>query len=140
MEDLRFRYSMLDRLRSDCDYFLGNGHRNESRLWAGDVVTHIAEMKRYWLLFEDDEKPEWLTWEQILDYEYKMAPDFNKKVQELYHIKATFEIWRMSGVLGQRLEELEQLAKKARRLYYSLPEDVRPGDVVVDHNQQLIFY
>lgn len=23
-----FKYQMLDRMRTDCDYFLGNGHRD----------------------------------------------------------------------------------------------------------------
>ena len=33
-KDNRFKYQLLDRMRSDCDYFLGYGHRNELQLWA----------------------------------------------------------------------------------------------------------
>ncbi|MEX2785400.1 LPD11 domain-containing protein [Streptococcus sp. H49] len=139
MEDIRNRYAMLDRLRSDCDYFLGNGHRDVSKLANGDILTHISEMKRYWLSFEENEKPEWLTWEEILAYEYKMAPEFTQKVRELYRIKGIFETWRLSGVLNQRFEELKLLARKGRKLYYELPEDVRPDDIVIGKNQQLIF-
>ena len=40
-KDATFRYMMLDRLRVDCEYFLGNGNRNEKHLWAGDVERHI---------------------------------------------------------------------------------------------------
>ena len=31
----RFDYMLLDRLRSDCDYYLGNGGRLDKWLWAG---------------------------------------------------------------------------------------------------------
>ena len=70
--EMRFRYQMLSRLKSDCDYFLGNGGRYEGHLWAGTVDKQIAEMKRRWLEFEEDEKPEWLTWEDIEKYEREM--------------------------------------------------------------------
>lgn len=32
----RFNYMMLDRMRSDCDYYLGYGKRNKSRLCNDD--------------------------------------------------------------------------------------------------------
>ena len=32
-KDDKFLYMMLDRLRCDCEYFLGFGGRNERRLW-----------------------------------------------------------------------------------------------------------
>lgn len=67
-EEERFNYMMLDRLRADCEYYL-NGNRNAKHLWARDEEKHIAEMKRIWNWFPDDKKPEWLTWEQILEYE-----------------------------------------------------------------------
>ena len=31
-------------------------------------------MKTLWLGFSEAEKPEWLTWEQILNYEKQMCP------------------------------------------------------------------
>ena len=60
---------MLDRLKTDCEYYLGYGNKNPRHLWAEDEVKHIAEMKRIWSWFSDDKKPEWLTMEQILEYE-----------------------------------------------------------------------
>ena len=69
-DDMRFAYMMLDRLRLDCECFFG-GISNRSK--TIDIAGTIAEMKRRWAEFADDEKPEWLPWEKILDYEKRMA-------------------------------------------------------------------
>lgn len=68
------QYQMLGRLRSDCEYYLGYGCRNPNRLWAGNEKDQIEEMKALWLGFSETDKPEWLTWEHILDYEKQMCP------------------------------------------------------------------
>lgn len=68
----RFSYMMLDRLRSDCDYYLGNGNRNNDRLWSGKVEDQIQMMKDLHNSFPEGHKPEWLTYEAILDYEKRM--------------------------------------------------------------------
>jgi hypothetical protein len=65
-----FNYVMLSRLVSDCDYFLGNGGRSVKNLWANSVEEQITEMKRLWNILTV--KPEWLTMENILEYENKM--------------------------------------------------------------------
>lgn len=70
--DDRFRYMLLDRMRGDCDYFLGNGRIYGNHLWAGNVPDQIGYMKALWESFPENGKPEWLTMEQILDYEQKM--------------------------------------------------------------------
>lgn len=36
--DGTLRYMLLDRMRSDCDYFLGYGRFYANHLWAGNVV------------------------------------------------------------------------------------------------------
>lgn len=68
--DPEYNYQLLDRLKSDCEYFLGNGNRNEKDLWAGNVNDQIAKMKEIYNSLE--EKPEWLTMEEIDDYAAKM--------------------------------------------------------------------
>ena len=68
-----FRYQLLDRMRSDCDYFLGYGQRNTKYLWADDEVEQIAAIKAIYNSFPEDQKPEWLTLEQITEYESKMV-------------------------------------------------------------------
>lgn len=70
--DDTFRYQLLGRLQSDCEYFLGFGYRSTNRLWAHNVADQIETMKSLHNSFTEGNKPEWLTYEQILDYESKM--------------------------------------------------------------------
>ncbi|MHB7981204.1 hypothetical protein CF067_16910 [Clostridium sporogenes] len=67
-----FKYQLLDRLRSDCEYYLGYGNRNVNHLWANNEKEQIEKMKELYNSFPDNEKPEWLTYEQILQYERLM--------------------------------------------------------------------
>lgn len=71
MTNYEFEYQMLARLKSDCDYFLGPGGKHTKFLWALDVNAQIDAMKTLWKKLPI--KPEWLTWDKILDYEQKMT-------------------------------------------------------------------
>lgn len=73
--DNKFDYMMLSRLQSDNDAYL-YGSRNESQLWAGNVKDQIDEMKTIWNRLKV--KPEWLSMQDILDYEEKMTNKFAK--------------------------------------------------------------
>ena len=73
--DTRFRYQLLSRMQGDCEYYLGNGDRYANHLWAGNEVEQIAAMKALWNSFSEKDKPEWLTWEQIEQYEAEMDVD-----------------------------------------------------------------
>lgn len=67
-----YRYRLLDRMRSDCDYYLGNGDRHGQYLWMTmDPQGHIDVMRALWDSF--DEKPEWLTREKINWYADQMG-------------------------------------------------------------------
>ena len=68
----KFHYMLLSRLQCDCNYFLGNGNRHVNHLWADTVEEHIAKMKELWLSFAENDKPEWLSWQDILHYEKEM--------------------------------------------------------------------
>lgn len=68
----KFNYQMLSRLESDCKYYLGYGNRYTEHLYYKDEQRHIDEMKKLYNSFPEDQKPEWLTWEQILNYEKLM--------------------------------------------------------------------
>ena len=59
-------------MRSDCNYFLENGNGYEGHLWGGSVEKICDEMENIWNSFAEDEKPEWLTMEQIKDYRKRM--------------------------------------------------------------------
>ena len=84
-DDKKYNYMLLSRLKSDCDYFLGHGLRNERHLLAGSVDKQIAKMRELYNLFSDDEKPEWLTMDQIDEYERKMKSDEDNGKE--YHIE-----------------------------------------------------
>lgn len=67
-----FEYTLLSRLKMDCDYYLSYGNRYDKHLWAGNVDGQIQKMKELYNVFTEDQKPEWLTFEQILQYEKEM--------------------------------------------------------------------
>lgn len=74
-----FDYNMLGRLESDCKYFLGNGNGYVGHLYFEDINEQCDEMKKIYLSFSDEDKPEWLSLEQIEDYRCKMLNISNKK-------------------------------------------------------------
>ena len=67
-----FDYMMLSRYKSDCDYFLGYGNGYEGHLYFKEVNEHCNEMKKLYESFADEDKPKWLTAEQIEEYRMKM--------------------------------------------------------------------
>lgn len=71
-EGVEFNYMMLSRLQADCEYFLGNGTGSVRNLYYDTVEEHIAEMKKLWNGFPEDAKPEWLSYEEIENYEKEM--------------------------------------------------------------------
>lgn len=70
-----FKYMLLGRMQSDCNFYLGDSSQshNAKYLWAGDEKEHIENMKALWDSFPEDEKPAWLTMEQIEEYEMNMC-------------------------------------------------------------------
>ena len=71
--DAKFRYRLLDRMKMDCRYWLGNGHRLDKYLWAGNVKDHIDLMLDLHRSFGKGEKPEWLRSKQIIEYARQMG-------------------------------------------------------------------
>jgi len=73
--NIRFNYQMLGRLKSDCDTHLNrinNITPYAYMLSKEQQIEIIEEMKQIYNSFADNEKPVWLTWEQILEYEKEM--------------------------------------------------------------------
>ena len=58
--DLKLRYMFLSRMKQDCEYYLGYGNRNTDQLWACNEI---------------EDKPEWLTLEELNEYARKMDVD-----------------------------------------------------------------
>lgn len=72
-KDAKFRYMLLDRMRTDCEYYLGNGQIYGAHLWASNERDQINYMKALWNSFPDDAKPQWLSMEKIEEYERLMC-------------------------------------------------------------------
>ena len=68
-----FRYQLLSRLKMDCDYYLGYGNRYAGHLYFKTEMEHMTYMKAIWESFPKNEKPEWLTWENLMEYEKDMT-------------------------------------------------------------------
>ena len=96
-------YVLLDRLRADCDYFLGAGGRSEKHLWAGSVYAQIKKMRELYDALP--EKPEWLTAEAIDRYAAQMAVPY--QVAAYHHIENGFD----DKLDYQTLEEAEAAAQ-----------------------------
>jgi hypothetical protein len=64
---------LLGRLQSDCKYYLGCGNRCKKQLWAGDEQRQIDKMKELYNGFASSGKPEWITYEEILEFERLMV-------------------------------------------------------------------
>jgi hypothetical protein len=75
--DKKFLYQLLNRMAEDCRYYLGYGNRCKKHLWAGDEGEQIETMKAIYNNFSDEEKPEWLSYEQILEFEKEMIGNDN---------------------------------------------------------------
>ena len=96
-------YRLLDRLRADCEYFLGAGNRAEKHLWAGSVYAQIVKMRGLYDALP--QKPEWLTKEMIDDYADRMAPQY--QVVVYHHFENGFD----EKLDYQTLEEAEKAAQ-----------------------------
>lgn len=79
----KYDYMMLDRLRSDCDYFLGNGNGFVGHLYYKDVNRHIDEMKKIYNSFTEEEKPDWISLEDIDKYQENMLKMLEKNEEEV---------------------------------------------------------
>jgi hypothetical protein len=116
-----FIYMMLGRLRSDNDYFLHYGNRSEKNLWAGNVNDQISEMKRLWNSLPKNSKPEWLSMDDILEYERKMKNQMASGGEIYKHkfMDATAKIIEKTSK-GYKVEFTDNSARKpkAKTMYF----------------------
>lgn len=68
-------YQFLCRLKADCNYFLGYGNRKNNVLWFGNAKNHITFMFYLWACFPSDNKPEWLTFGDLMYYEKEIEKE-----------------------------------------------------------------
>ena len=140
--DREFNYMLLSRLKADNDYFLGNGNRGERALWAGNVKDQIAKMKKLWNALTV--KPDWLSMEQIEQYEKDMtepevdskltAKEFGKKGGIMESISSDF--WRIQLMRDAEFAETNipaLLSDKVQQL-----KDLLDGDKLADDAQRWV--
>ena len=67
----KFEYMMLSRLQMDCNYYKSAAdYENAHCQTAKDL---IESMKEHWNKIPEDLKPEWISYEDILEYEKKFC-------------------------------------------------------------------
>ncbi len=111
-----FEYMLLDRCRTDCEYFLACGNRQEQYLWGKDVVSHIAKMKELWNLLP--EKPEWLSMQEIVWFEKAMTGDEN----------VVFVNWMMQYDMRDLGMLTENALKKQMKFQWFFVKDAASAD------------
>ena len=104
--DARFRYMLLARMQSDCEYYLDYGGRDPKRLWAGDEERQIDLMIKLHDSFKEGEKPQWLTMDKILEYKKEIL----KSATKLFSV-----------LLASKRPLITELADKLRLKYPLLP-------------------
>lgn len=68
----KFRYMILSRCQSDCEYFLGNGNGYEGHSWALETRKHLSLMQTLYDSFSEKDKPEWITQKKLDFYKAEM--------------------------------------------------------------------
>ena len=89
--DKKFRYMMLDRLRQDCDYSLNRCDSSEDVLWSKDKRAQIANMIALWKTFEVEDRPEWLTWDDITNYANRFGVDIKIELTPIHYFRKNRE-------------------------------------------------
>lgn len=141
MHGIEYKYNLLSRMEQDCKYYLQHPHENH--LWAGNVEEHIEDMKKIYNSFPEEEKPEWLSMEEIETYEKEMkaltktsAPDKEnktalKKLEQKNMAEAPFEIWvgNLASYVEGKLEgKWLSLPQPEENLKEALAEISRNGE------------
>ena len=144
-------YRLLDRLRTDCDYYLGAGGRSEKHLWAGSVEKQIAKMRELYAALP--EKPEWLSEQGIDRYEQQMTVSPEREndeilgkeisiderrfvVENVHDGKASLRDLTFEGSMGFPISRVENIGTVRRLLAEQEPqkqkEPVKLRSVVID--------
>lgn len=121
LKDSRFLAELLGRMKSDCDYYLGNGGRHPKYLWTKDPVKQIKCMNVIaYELMKRNEDP-CLYQDEIDDYMEKMTADIDYIVMDL---KCDYRICDTSDHLMSREAAMHFIdtLRNAVEANYTLPE------------------
>ena len=85
--DSSFKYSMLSRMKSDCDYYLGYGGRAKENLWAGNEIDQINYMQEVYSQLK--KKPQWLSKGDLRKYKCEILSNYKirEKIPSLAYYK-----------------------------------------------------
>ena len=81
-KQFQFEYMMLSRVTQDCFGYFGTGgdedkwdcrYNNERNVWGQSIRKCVDKAKELWQKIPESIKPQWITWEQILQFEQKLA-------------------------------------------------------------------
>jgi len=84
------RYALLDRMRMDCEYWLGAGNRCNKHLWGGYPDDQIQYMTWLYESFSDAEKPEWMSIDLIKYYNSLMQVNIKDYKNEYFDIVSKY--------------------------------------------------
>ena len=70
--DNSFKYRLLDRMKSDCEYYI-NGAKSNKHLFMQNPQAQIKAMKDIYNSFSEKDVPEWISMEDINNYERQMC-------------------------------------------------------------------
>lgn len=118
-QDKEFKYKLLDRMRSDCEYYLSYGNKDAKYLWAGNEKEQIETMRAIYNSFSQNEKPEWITLEQIDGFEKEMLK--MEKEQEINTNEIQIEI---EPEVEKRLQEAYNKMSEEDKKAGLLPEEL----------------
>ena len=129
-----YEYQLLDRLRTDCEYFLGAGNRATKNLYTGNVEEQIAKMRELYNILP--EKPEWLTEQDIDRYEKLMTTEQVPKAQPAEK-KLTALLTIIQGGMTKYLDmgdvSMDDIFRQLKKA--ALPFVEIKGDVISDEGR-----
>lgn len=114
MLDAEFRYMLLNRMLSDCEYYLSHNACDEKYLWSKTVIQHIADMRHLYCSFKkpDTHMPSPMEWCDIDAYEKAMH---QKKFKTLHKCLKPEEFEILVRLFPNKLDELESQAAGYKR-------------------------
>ena len=137
-KDAKFRYMLLSRMQSDCDYYLGNGQRYGNHLWAHNEEEQIKDMISLWNSFGANEKPEWLTYDELNDYAVALTGKsleefgFGNYVVDSQKVDDMVKPAMLHGYAKMRREAMRQKNKELENKNANEEEDVNEKQEVND--------
>ena len=120
--DEKFRYMLLDRMKTDCEYYLGDGNRNKEKLWSRDENDHIKNMISLYRSFGVKGQPEWLS---VTDLNYYSRELTSKNIDEI-----------MDETIKNNKEE-KAFLKKNNELFTGTINELNNATKVIDTENKL---